>query len=264
MKTRKNTYEKPLSGTGKVKVGEKSFTIDLTYRVDKDKFEEEKFTFKLADLPDNLPDGWEIINGKEYFASVSADGSKLLNIRPAKGTYVVRCTNFSEKDEGDFLILTKDGQYGPYSQFVPLLTVQKGPNKGIDYPFYLPYASGDRTRLACGDGGLMEVVGDPEKSKPVAALYDFLTYTKVIEEEIEYPMDGDDPDDDPQAVLGVLLKSIRKAKADFLVLIENGYPKSLAEVEDDSVPDTDPDEKVTEPEKEEKPAKKSKHNWADD
>lgn len=269
MKTRKSNFEKPLTGTGKVTIGEKTFTLNLTYKTGKDKSgdpitETEKFTFKKSELPDTLPDGWELSAGKDYFASVSADGSKLLNIRPAKGTFQVRCSSFSEKDEGDILLIVQEGQYGPYSQFVPLLTVQKGPHKGIQYPLYLPYGSDGKSRFVAGDDGNMEIVGNPDKSKGVAMLFDFLTYTGIIEREIEFPLDGDEPDDDPQSVLGTLLREIKKAKQDFLILVENGYPKSLTELEEeptDTVSHDDDEAEKTGAEAVKEEVKKPKRKW---
>lgn len=272
MKTRKPKFEKPITGVGPVKVAERSFTIDLTYKDEKGREQEDKFTFKLADLPEELPDGWQPKSGKAYFASISADGGTLLNIRPAKGTFTVRCIDFSQKD-GEYLVIARTGDYGPYSQFVPLLTVRDGDNEGIQYPLYLPYSSGDKARLVCGDGGLMEVVGDPEKSKAIASLFDFLEYTGVIEQDIEYPTDDDgEPNDDPQEVLDTLFRAVKKAKRDFTLLVENGYPKAMSEAEDvetESEPDDEPEEKpakkstkATEPDEEveEKP-KKKKPNW---
>lgn len=279
MKTRKTSFEKPLAGVGKVTLGEKTFTINLTYRTGKgDETETEKLTFKYSDLPEGLPDGWELKTGKEYFASASHDGTKLLNIRPAKGTFQVRCVSFSENrnDSGDYLVVVRDGEYGKYSQFVPLLTVQKGPHTGIDFPIYLPYGSEGRTpRLGCDDNGLMTLDGDVTKSRGIALLQDFLIYTGVYEEDIQYPMDGDEPDYDPQAVLRVLHKAVKRAKQDFIVLVENGYPKSLAELEDepepsdeaDTVSDEDEKEPVTERKavKEEAgPYSKSKRQWDDE
>lgn len=271
MKTNKSVYEKPISGCGVLKLGEKTFTIDLTYKDEKKREHDEKVTFKVSDLPDDLPDGWTLENGKEYFVTVSADFSTLLNIRPAKGTFLVRCIAFSEAkdDSGDYFINAKVGDFGPYTQFVPLLTVRKGRHEGIDYPLYLPYSSGNKMRLVCGDGGLMEVTGDPEKSKAIANLYDFLTYSGVIEQDIEYPTDDDgEPNDDPQEVLDVLFRAVKKAKRDFVLLVEGGYPKSMAEAEDNVVeePADEPDEKparksratttTTDEEPEEKPKKK--------
>lgn len=244
MKTRKPKFEKPITGCGIVKVAEKSFTIDLTYKDEKGREQEDKFTFKLSDLPEDIPDGWQPKSGREYFASISNDGSTLLGIRPAKGTFTVRCISFSERD-GEYVVINRTGDYGPYSQFVPLLTVRKGEHEGINYPLYLPYSSGEKARLVCGDSGLMEVVGDPEKSRAIANLFDFLTYTGVIEEDIEYPTVDGEPDDDPQSVLDALFSAVKHAKRDFVLPVENGYPKSMAEAEDEG-----------EPEPEEKPAKK--------
>lgn len=269
MKLTKTKFEKPITGTGIVKVGEKSFTILLNFKDSKGE-QEEKYTFKLADLPENLPDGWELKSGKSYFASISTDGSKLLGIRPAKGLFRVRCIDLSETKDGEYLVVERSGDYGPYSQFVPLLTVQTGPNKGIDYPIYLPYASGDTRRFAPGDDGLMEVRGNPEKSRPIAQLFEFVTYTGIADLDLEYPVDGDDPDDDPQSVLEVIHKAIRKQKQDFNILVENGYVKSMSELDDDGETDTVPDDEKEAEEKEEEeenkkpaPAKK-KPKWDDD
>lgn len=266
MKFVRTKFEKPITGTGVVKVGEKTFTINLEYKDEKGNVQEDKFTFKLSDIPETLPDGWEPKSGKEYFVSVSADGGTLLNIRPAKGTFTVRCDNLSETKDGDYLLLQREGQYGPYSQFVPLLTVQDGPHKGIDYPIYLPYSSGDTARFANEDG-LMAVVGNPEKSKPIAALFDWITYTGIADMEIPYPEDDDEPNDDPQEILGTLHKAVKKAKQKFTLLVENGYPKALSEIDEDDEPAEKDEPAESEPadEVDEKPKdKKKKPKWDED
>jgi len=247
MRFTKTTFEKPITGCGIAKVGEKSFSLNVSYKNEKGKFEEETFTFKKNDLPESLPEDFEIESGKKYFASISSDGKQLLNIRPAKGTFKVKCTEFSETKDGDILIIKKTGDYGVYYQFVPLLTVQSGNAKDIVYPVYLPLGSEDKPRFACGEDGTFEIKGDPEKSKAIQALYDFLTYTGVADMAVKYPMDGDEPNDDPQAVLGTLLKAIRKQNVTFTILVADGYVKAMAEDEDTITEDEPDDEEEVKP-----------------
>lgn len=257
MEFRKPIFEKPITGCGTAKVGEKSFTLNLSYKDAKGKIEEETFSFKKTDLPESLPENFEIESGKKYFASITTDGKKLMNIRPAKGTFKVKCTGFSETKDGDILVVKRNGDWGEYFQFVPLVTVQSGNAKGIEYPIYLPLGSEGKPRLTYNDDGLMVVVGDPDKSKSIQALYDFLTYTGVVEVDINYPVDGDEPDNDPQAVLGTLFKAIKKQNKVFTVLIADGYVKAMAE-DEDVVEDDEPDDDEV------KPVKKAVKKVADE
>lgn len=261
MKFTKPKFERPITGVGKAKVGTKSFSlVDLTFRDDKGNTNEDTFSFKLSDLPEDLPDGFEIANGKDYFASITSTGDSLLNIRPAKGTFTVACSEFSETKDGDILVLERTGKFGTYHQFVPLLTVTKGAYKGINFPLYLPFGSDGKCRLVCGDTGLMEVVGNPDKSRGVSQLFDFLTFTGVADLNIKYPMDGDEPDNDPQAILNTLLKAVRKAGQEFTILADAGYVKAMAELDDVAVDDDDDAEDVVEDDEEEdvKPKAKAK------
>jgi len=252
MEFKKPAFDKPITGCGIAKVGEKSFTLALSYKNAKGKVEEDTFSFKKNDLPDTLPEQFEIESGKKYFASITTDGKQLLNIRPAKGTFKVKCVKFSETKDGDILVVKRNGDYGEYFQFVPLVTVQSGNAKGIDFPTYLPLGSDGKPRLTYNDDGLMVVMGDPDKSKAIQALYDFLTYTGVADVDINYPVDGDSPDDDPQAVLGTLFKAIRKQNKVFTILVADGYVKAMAE-DEDVMEDEDGDE-----EEEVKPKAKAK------
>lgn len=263
MRNRKPESNKPRNGVGKVALGEKSFTLSLTFKnKEGEVIDQDKFTFKYTDLPEDIPDEWEMKSGKEYLATISADGSKLIAIRPAKGSFVFVSRDFARNDEGDFKILEKEGQWGPYLEFIPLLTVDEGPNKGINYPLYLILGNKDKLKLTHGENDLMETTL-PDKPKGNAAMFrDYLEYTKVYEEDIPYPMDGDEPDDDPQAILTALLKVVKKQKARFQGMVENGYPKSLAEVEDETEPESEQEKAEV---AEEKPAKKNgKHKWDED
>lgn len=253
MKFTKPKFEKPITGVGKAKVGTKSFSLAMSYKNEQGGMEEDVFSFKLADLPKDLPDGFEVVNGKDYFASITSTGDALLNMRPAKGTFTVACSEFSETKDGDILVLERTGKFGTYHQFVPLLTVTKGAYKGTNFPLYLPFGSDGKCRLVCGETGLMEVVGNPDKSRGVAQLFDFLTFTGVADLNIKYPMDGDEQDDDPQAILNTLLKAVRRAGQEFTILADAGYIKAMAELDDVAV-----DEDVEDEEEEVKPKAKAK------
>lgn len=268
MKRIKTKNEKPISGIGVVQTGEKSFTIDLEY----DDGKEKKFTFKFADLPETHPEGWMPKPGKEYWAKISANGQELQDIRPAKGTFELRSLGIAETSDGDYFIHLKEGTYGPYSQFIVNLEVQKGVNKGIVYPLYLPLTSGDKCRFEADDDGLFTVTGNPDKSKSVAMLFDFVEYAGLTDIDIEFPMDGDEPSEDLQDILDALNRPLRKQKRVFTGLVENGYVKSITELDEADEPepeDAEPDEKPAkksakaepEEEPEEKPKKRNKPNW---
>lgn len=261
MKLTHTKSEKPISGLGTISVGNKTFTIDLTYKDSKGREKEGKFTFKHSELPEGLPEGYELKSGKEYFVNISSDESTLRDIRPASGSFRLRCTDFARTDDDDFFILLGEGDYGPYSKFIANLTVQSGPHKGVVYPLYLPLTSGDRHRFNPDDDGMIELTGNPEKSAAIRMLFNFATYSGLADLDLEFPMDGDEPDYDPQLLLDILCKAVKKQKQDFTGLVSKGYIEALAELDDDTVSDNEPES--AEEAEEEKPKKNGKHkkNW---
>lgn len=243
MQKHTTSYDKPISGVATVTVGRKSFTISLTYKDSKDRTKTEDLEFGQDELPEDLPDGWQLKDGKKYFVAVSSDMDKLLTIRPAKGTYEFTCSGIAKTRNGeDFFVNERTGDYGPFAQFVANLMVTKGPDKGIIYPHYLPLSSGDRMRFVPENDGTMGIAGNPEKSRPIANLYDWVEKTGLDDPDSppKYPTDDDDePSTDPQDILAVLDKEVRKRKRIFMGMVELGYIKSLGDADDDPDPDDD-------------------------
>jgi len=257
MKLTKQKFEKPVNGVGTVKLGRNSWSIEVLHRNDKGKEDTTRFSFKLDDLPENLPEEFALKNGKAYFVSVRADGSAINQLRPAKGMFNMKCSGLAKDDDGNILVLERTGQYGKYWQFIAEMIVTSGENKGILYPLYLPLGdegkNGPRYRFVPDDDGNFTVVGNPDKSKNVAQLFDFITCTGLADVEIPFP-EGDPEDLDVQEVLEVIDKNVRKLKRTFQIIVENGYPTKLGDFNGDTEDeDEDAPEEVDETEEEETP-----------
>lgn len=247
MKSVKPKFERPITGVGVVKLGKSTFSVEVAYKNEKGKDDSESFQFKMKDLPEDLPEGFELKNGKSYWFNIRADGSAINNIRPAKGVFKVKCVGMATKEDDrgneEFVVLEKKGDFGAYKQIVANLVVQEGDAAGTVFPQYLPFGSenskGDWTyRFAPDEDGNFTVVGNPDKSKNVAALFDFVQYTGLGDVELPFP-----DTEDEQDVLEVLHKAIRKQKKVFSLIVENGYTKSMTSADDDvEVEEVDEDE----------------------
>jgi len=220
---------------GKAVNGKNSFSFS-GQRFDKEGklVEQKQFTFRSADLPDDLPDNFVVENGKNYLFRTTADG-KLDGIRRAAGTYEVRVRGFSTKDDGQYFVQEKQNEYGTsYSCVIDLLVIselKKGGASdtlsGVIYPFYLPLGNNRKMYLTVQDG-LLSFDGNIEKSKPAAKLYEFLMLTGLAEKDIRV---GDDAD--IQDILDAMEKALKRIKPILLMTAKNGYPETLSSIDDD-------------------------------
>jgi hypothetical protein len=257
-------YQKPVTGVGVFKLGKTSFSVDVHYKDAKGNDESENFSFKLSDLPEDLPETFELRNGGQYFWNIRADGSAINSVRPAKGTFNVVCDGVTKDEKDNYQVIERTGDFGKYWQVVVNLRVVDGNAAGILFPCYLPFASeykGERQERFVDDGeGNLTIVGNPDKSRAIAQLFDLIEYAGLADIEIPFP-----DSEDEQDVLAVFSKTLRKAKKKFMLIVEKGYIKSMAsiddaddeEVEDEEEIETDEDE-VEEVEEEvvEEPKKK--------
>lgn len=245
MRFSKPKYQKPVTGVGVFKLGKNRFSVDVQFKDAKGNEDSENFSFQLSDLPEDLPETFELKNGSSYFWNIRADGSAINSARPAKGMFSVVCTGIAKDDKDNFLVMEKLGQYGKYWQIVANLVVTDGNATDIVFPLYLPFAgtdsrSGDRfDRFVADDDGNFTIVGSPDKSKAVAQLFDFIEYAGLSDVEIPFP-----DSDDEQDVLAVFSKALRKGKHEFMIIVEKGYVKSMASINDDES-DDDEDVEVT-------------------
>jgi hypothetical protein len=244
-----------LTGVGTVALGKSTLSFDLEYKNDKGKMDSEHFSFKHSDIPDDLPDGFKMKNGKEYWFNIRADGSQINNIRPASGTFKVHASGVAKDQEGkEFSVIEKTGDYGAYCQFVVDLEVLEGSNTGITYPLYLPLSNTNKgtVQLKFGpdDEGNLSPMGNPEKSANIRRLFDFIICSGLVDVTMPWK---DEYVDDVQLFLKAFDKAIRKLDVTFELKAKNGYPDYMGSIE------TEDEEVETEEEVEDEPvpAKKS-------
>lgn len=242
MKFSKPKYQKPITGVGVFKLGKTSFSVDVQFKDAKGNDDSENFSFKLSDLPEDLPESFDLRNGVSYFWNIRADGSAINNVRPAKGTFNVVCDGVTKDDKDNYQVIERTGDFGKYWQVVVNLRVVDGNAAGILFPCYLPFASeykGERQERFVDDGeGNLTIVGNPDKSRAIAQLFDLIEYAGLADTEIPFP-----DSEDEQDVLAVFSKALRKAKKKFMLIVEKGYIKSMASV-DDTDEDAEDDEEI--------------------
>lgn len=219
-------------GDRKVKVVFDDGSIDRTYQRD-----------ELPDTPGflhKLPQGKSV----QGMVVLSKDRTEIERIGPERGPFTVRVLDFvrPEKDAEprpkEYTGGGKDGkpEY-KYLAFTVMIEITEGPWKGAVIPTFMHYKFADNGK------GKAAFIGVESKSPNLRKLKDLCNLAGATKTQIDWPEDGN--------ILPALLKMMKKANAEFEVLVRAGYIESFTSNDSGISDDLDDVDEVF-------PAKKSK------
>ena len=243
MKFLQQKFDKPLTGTGKVLVGKRTFSFDLEQKGG----EVEHFSFPNSALPEDLPDNFKIKNGGRYWFNIRADGSAINNIRPASGFFSVVANGVAKNEEGQYTVIESTGDFGRYWQFVVELIVTQGSAEGITFPLYLPLANENKKgepvlKFGADPEGNLSPMGNPAKSTNIKRLFDFIIASGLVDITMVWK---DKYAEDFQSFLGAFDRAIQKSgQTEFGLVVARGYPDSMTPTDAEPVEDEEVDDEV--------------------
>ena len=198
------------SGVAQIKVGSKAVKIT---------FEDGSIDKKF--LLEDLPDYPKALKTGTYFVALNSDRDEVLRIGPANTgkPITVRCVDMVRPEEGadpEPKEYENKKKHYTYRAFTVLLQVRDGLFRGCEIPMFMSYKFVD-------DGtGYAAFKGNPDNSFRLRQLQEFLGYTGVLEEPLEFE----------ENLLPAILARIKAEKKDFQVIIKNGYVEFMLRADD--------------------------------